>query len=94
MRSPLYDTAARKRTVSLTLNGDLYAKAKASGLNVSRIAEEAVARALTEAERAKIREEIRQEMEIYNAFIAEHGSPAELVRAHYDELDDANDGAV
>ena len=94
MRSLPYDTAARKRTVSLTLNGDLYTKAKAAGLNVSRIAEEAVARALTEAERAKIREEIRQEMEIYNAFIAEHGSPAELVRAHYDELDDTNDGAI
>ncbi len=31
MRNPIFDPMARKRTVSLTLNGDLYAKAKARG---------------------------------------------------------------
>jgi antitoxin CcdA len=89
MRNEPFDRAAKKRTVSVTLNSDLFAKAKAAGLNVSRIAEQALAHALGEAERALIKEEIRQEMEVYNAFIAEHGSPAELARAHYDEIDEA-----
>lgn len=89
MRAPVYDVKARKQTVSVTLNKDLYAKAKAAGLNASRIAEEALARALEQAETEKLKAAIRQEMEVLNAFIAEHGSPAELVRAHYDEIDDA-----
>ena len=41
-----FDAGARKRTVSLTLNADLYAKAKDSGINLSKVAEEALAQAL------------------------------------------------
>src|SRR5690606_11847938 len=46
-RDSTYDHSARKRTVSLTLNGDLYAKAKELGINASRVAEEALAAELT-----------------------------------------------
>ena len=48
MRNSLYDAGARKRTVSLTLNADLYAKAKGAGINVSKVAEAALAQALAQ----------------------------------------------
>ena len=46
MQNAPYDLAARKRTVSLTLNSDLYAKVRAAGMNASRIAEAALVQAL------------------------------------------------
>ena len=42
MRAPLYDVNARRKTVSITLNSDLVAKAAALGINISRTAEAAV----------------------------------------------------
>jgi post-segregation antitoxin (ccd killing protein) len=45
MRKSLYDAGARKRTVSVTLNSDLHAKAKDAGISLSRVAEEAIAQA-------------------------------------------------
>ena len=38
MRSPLYDVNARRKTVSVTMNADLVAKASALGINISRTA--------------------------------------------------------
>ncbi len=43
MRKPLHDLKAGKQTVSITLNSDLYAKAKSLGINASKVAEEAIA---------------------------------------------------
>jgi antitoxin CcdA len=89
MREAFFDRAARKKTVSLTLNADLYARAKAAGLNASRVAEDALARALAERATEQARLEIRQDLEACDAYVAEHGSPAELARAHFDESGDA-----
>ena len=56
MKPPRYDVKAPKQTVSLTLNSDLYAKAKKLGINASQVAEEAldhtVAKRLAELARA------------------------------------------
>ncbi len=89
MRQQLFDPSARKRTVSLTLNADLYAKAKGLGLNASRIAEAALADALARHWREEVRAEIEQDLEAYNGFVARHGSPADWVREHYGTRDDA-----
>ena len=89
MRQPLFDTAAKKRTVSLTLNGDLYAKAKSFGINASQIAEEALAAALAERVAEKIKGEIQQDMTAYNAYVEKHGSPAEMLRDYLADRDDA-----
>lgn len=62
-RRPLYDQNARKRTVSITVNGDLWDRAKALGLNLSEIAETAIGAAFVEKEKACIQAEIDQEME-------------------------------
>lgn len=82
MRRPAYDTAAPRRTVSLTINADLMAKAKAEGINASAIAERALAAELTERVRARLIEELKRGAEAYDAFVAEHGSFPEIVRAH------------
>lgn len=83
------DPKARRKTVSLTLNSELLAKAKAEGLNISRIAEEAVSEALTARMREKLREEIRQDMAAYNDYIERFGSPTEMLRAHLEKSGDA-----
>lgn len=89
MRRAPYDRAARKRTVSLALNADLYAKAGSAGVDASQVAEEALARALAERVSEAVKEEIRQDLEAYNAYVAEHGSPADLVRERYGDRDGA-----
>ena len=83
MRNPHYDTSSRKRTVSLTLNADLYAKAKAAGINLSRVAEEAIAQALAQRLVEQARADVRQDLAALSAFVEAHGSFAEMVREHY-----------
>jgi antitoxin CcdA len=89
MRKQPYDVTAKKQTVSLTLNADLYAKAKSAGVNASQVAEEALAQALARHVAEQVKAEILQDLEAYNAYVAKHGSPAELARAHYAERDEA-----
>jgi post-segregation antitoxin (ccd killing protein) len=90
MRKPLFEPKAPKQTVSITLNSDLYAKAKSMGINASRVAEEALADEYTVLLREALRAEIRGELAALERYEAEHGSFPELVRAHYER----DDGAV
>ena len=87
MRTPLYDSRARKKTVSVTINMDLWEKARAAGLNLSEIGETAIATAFVARGRARIQAEIEQELAVYNEFVAEHGSFAEAIREHYAALE-------
>jgi post-segregation antitoxin (ccd killing protein) len=89
MRKPVFDPGAKKRTVSLTLNADLYVKAKAEGINASQVAEEALAQALKARLLEKARAEIEKDMAALNAYIEEHGSPAEMLREYLAKRDDA-----
>ena len=89
MRKPAFDQTAKKRTVSLTLNSDLYAKAKAAGINASQVAEEALAQALNARLVEKVRAEIEKDLAACNAYIEKHGSPAEMLREYLAERDDA-----
>jgi post-segregation antitoxin (ccd killing protein) len=90
MRKPLFEPKAPKQTVSITLNSDLYAKAKSMGINASKVAEEALADEYTVLLREALRAEIRGELAALERYEAEHGSFPELVRAHYER----DDGAV
>lgn len=83
MSSALYNTSARKRTVSLTVNSDLLEKARAAGLNVSRVAEEALAAALLAIQREGLRQEIIRDMDVLADYVAAHGNPAAELRAMY-----------
>ena len=87
MRSFAFDPGARKRTVSLTLNADLYARAKSSGINLSKVAEEALAQALAQRLAEQARAEIAQDLQALNAFIDTNGSFGEMVRKHYAAVD-------
>jgi len=89
MRDPLYKPDAAKQTVSLTINSDLYAKAKRAGINASRVAEEALAGAYAEKCAAALRAELQQDLAASGAYAEEHGTFADLVRAHY-ELEDGS----
>jgi len=89
MRSPDYDAKASKQTVSITLNSDLYGKAKALGVNASKVAEEAIADAYAALKREKLKLEIAQDLAVTEAYVEKHGSFAEMVRQHYEREDDA-----
>jgi post-segregation antitoxin (ccd killing protein) len=84
-----FDVAAKKRTVSLTVNGDLYRRAKLEGINASQVAEDALAQALAEKLSAKVQAEIKQDIAAYDAYVEKHGSPAQMLRDHLAERDDA-----
>jgi antitoxin CcdA len=75
MRTPLYDVNARRKTVSITLNSDLVAKASALGINISRTAEAAIIKAFEEAEKANIRAEIREAARFTDELVAKFGLP-------------------
>jgi post-segregation antitoxin (ccd killing protein) len=90
MRNPLFESKAPKQTVSITLNSDLYSKAKSMGINTSKVAEEALAHEYSVGLRERLRTEIRDELIALEKYEAEHGSFPEFVRAHYER----DDGAV
>ena len=92
MRNLPYDPGARKRTVSLTLNADLYAKAKSAGINLSKVAEKALAHEFAKRLAEQIEADIRQDLGALNAFVEVHGSFGEMVREHYATAD--NDAPV
>jgi post-segregation antitoxin (ccd killing protein) len=89
MRKPLFEPKAAKQTVSVTLNSDLYAKAKSLGINTSKVAEEALAREYAERRSAAVAAELAQDSAAVDSYADQHGSFADLVRAHYDD-----DGAI
>ncbi len=80
----VYDTDAVKRPVNLTLNGDLVARARAEGLNISALAEEAVAAALTRRARERLAVEIAQGCRAHEQYLAAYGSLGDAVRAAAD----------
>ena len=89
MQSDLYDTNSRKRTISLTVNSDLLDKARAAELNISRVAEEALALALRTIQQQHLRKEIGQDMDALAEYVAAHGNPADELRALYGDDDAA-----
>jgi antitoxin CcdA len=94
MRTPLYDVNARRKTVSITLNADLVARASAVGINISRTAEAAIVLAFESLERAKIREEIREAVRITDALVAEYGFPFPPFGMSESDEDNENDDAA
>lgn len=83
MRSSTYDLKAAKQTVSVTINSDLYTQAKGLGINTSQVAEEALADEVARHKAARLKAEIKQDLQALDAYEAEHGSFAEMVREHY-----------
>ena len=93
MRDPLFNPKAAKQTVSITLNSDLYAKAKSVGINASKVAEQALAAEYSERRREALQAEVQKDLAAADTYAEQHGSFADLVREHY-ERDDAADGVA
>lgn len=87
MRSPPYDRKAPKRTVSLTINSDLYAQAKDFDINASQVAEEALTYEVARRKAKALEAEIRRDLEACNAYAEQHGSFAKMAREHYERAD-------
>jgi antitoxin CcdA len=85
MRMQIYDREASKRPVNVTLNSDLVARARAEGLNMSALAEEAVAAALGRIARKKFEAEIAQACCVHEQYLAEYGSLGDAIRAAADD---------
>jgi len=94
MRDPLYSPKAPKQTVSITLNSDLYAKAKGAGINASRVAEEAIASAYAALHAKALAEELRASLAAVSAYAEHHGSFPDFVRAHYETPSATGDAAA
>ena len=75
------DAGAPKRSVNLTLNSDLVARARAEGLNLSALAEEAVSAALARIARARFDAEVAQACRVHDQYLTEYGSLGDAVRA-------------
>jgi antitoxin CcdA len=89
MRDPPFEPKAAKQTVSITLNSDLYAKAKSIGINTSKVAEEALAREYVQRRSETLAAEIRQDLAALERYAEENGHFADLVREHYEREDGA-----
>jgi antitoxin CcdA len=95
MRVPLYDHNAKRKTVSVTLNADLVARSAAHGINISRVAEAALAAAFEAAEKAKIREEMREAARFAEELVQMYGHPFPESRARFmPEDEDADHDAA
>jgi len=87
VRDPPFDPNAPKQTVSVTLNSDLYAKAKSVGINASKVAEEAIADEYAKRRKEAVLAELRQDLDAVERYEEQHGSFPELVRSHYERED-------
>ena len=84
MRMELYQISAPRRPVNLSLNSDLVAKARAEGLNLSSLAETALAAALERKALERLRAEIAQGCEVHEQYLAEYGSLSDAIRRQND----------
>ena len=64
-----------RKSVNLSLNKELLAEAKALGINMSRIAEEGIAAAVSAEKNRRWKEENRDAIESSNAYFKKHGLP-------------------
>lgn len=69
--------------MSLTINSDVYARAKRLGINASQVAEAALADEVARLTAEEIRAEIHLDLQACNSYAEKHGSFADLVREHY-----------
>ena len=64
-----------RKSVNLSLNKDLLAEAKELGINLSRIAEESIAQAVSAEKSRRWKEENSEAIREHNAWVEEHGLP-------------------
>lgn len=78
-----------KRTVSPTIDSDIYRQARELNVNASRVAEEAPANEVERRLAETLAAEIRADLAAANEYVDKNGSFAELAREHFAAGDDA-----
>lgn len=78
-----------KRTVSLTIDAELYRQAKELNVNTSKVAEEALANEVARRRAEALAAEIRLDLAAVNDYVEKHGSFADLAREHFASDDEA-----
>lgn len=73
MRMKNTRTASTRKPVNVTIQANVLADAKALGINVSRVADAAVARAVREEKERRWLKENREAIEAHNAWIEKNG---------------------
>ena len=77
----LYDAQAPKRPVNLSVNGDLAAKARDAGINLSAVAEAAISQEFARRARERWDAEIAAACAAHDRYLEEHGSLSDHVLA-------------
>ena len=75
-------TSTAKRPVNLTMNADLVERARAAGLNLSALAEGAIATELARRARERWDAEIAEACAAHERYLEEFGSASDLLQAH------------
>lgn len=80
MRMDDYDPSAPKKAANLSINGDLLAKAREHGINLSFTLERALAAALRQKKRERWLAENKEAISAYNEHVEKHGTFGDNVR--------------
>ena len=67
--------APTRKSVNLTIRADLLAEAKALSMNISRLAETGIEKAVSEERDRRWKEENREAIDSSNAYVEKHGLP-------------------
>lgn len=72
--------SSRRRATNVTVRPEYVAEAKALGISLSEVFEQALGEAIQEAAAARWVEENRNALDSYNQFVERHGLPLEGLR--------------
>jgi antitoxin CcdA len=89
MPRPVPKVKGPKRTVSLTIDSNIYRQARELKVNASRVAEEALANEVQKRRAEALAAEIRADLAAANEYVEKNRSFAELAREHFVSADDA-----
>lgn len=77
---PRFAQSVQRKSTNLSLDADLVAEAKTLDINISRIAEEGIAKAVDEEKARRWKIENREAIESLNEYVEKHGLPLEEFR--------------
>jgi antitoxin CcdA len=77
---PIYDEKAPKKATNLSINSDLLRQARALGIGLSAELEARLIEVLAERRRREWETEVREQVNIYNASVEQHGAFSDGLR--------------
>lgn len=72
---PRVAQSVQRKSTNLSLDADLVAKARDLDINISRVAEEGIAKAVTEERARRWKIENREAIEAWNEYVERNGLP-------------------